>query len=232
MTCMAAWPVLGRCLLSCALASALLCAASARGRAQAEPAPTRDALPTPRAEPSHRVDEESADARVRRARERLAREPQAEDVVAAALAEFDAGAGNPQAVARRARRAGWVPRITAGMRRGQGLDYATYQGDTGRLEQSTDDDLTLYAALTFELDRVVFRSEEVGLLRERRAAQDARAERAETVLTLYYERQRALLELTLQGPSPERELAVAYSTARLDAFTNGAFTRMIRASRP
>lgn len=175
---------------------------------------------------------EPAVARQRLVRERLAREPRVEDVVAAALASFDAGACDPQAVARRARRAGWVPRLTAGLRRGQGLDYATYQGDTGRLEQSTDDDLTLYAALTFELDRVVFRSEEVGLLRERRSAQDARAERAEAVLALYYERQRALIELVLQGAAPERELKVAYSTARLDAFTNGAFTRMLRASDP
>jgi hypothetical protein len=45
-------------------------------------------------------------------------------------------------------------------------------------------------------------------------------------------RQRALIELVLQGASPERELKVAYSTARLDAFTNGAFTRMLRASDP
>ena len=88
------------------------------------------------------------------------------------------------------------------------------------------------AALTFELDRVVFRSEEVGLLRERRSAQDARTERAEAVLALYYARQRTLLELELQGPSPQRELDLAYSTARLDAFTNGAFTRMIRAPAP
>jgi hypothetical protein len=174
--------------------------------------------------------EAAAAARLRLAHAHLAREPRVEDVVAAALAAFDAGSGDPQAVAARARRAGWVPRLTAGVRRGQGLDYASYQGDTGRLEQSTDGDLTLYAALTFELDRVVFRSEEVGLLRERRAAQQARVERAEAVLALYYERQRALLELAEHGDSPERSLALAYSTARLDAFTNGEFTRMIRAS--
>ena len=160
--------------------------------------------------------------------QRYAREPSVEQVIAAALAH--APAARADALASRARSAGWVPSVALRARRGQGVDLSHALADEAQL--STDDDLTLEAALTFDLDRVVFRSEEVALARQAQAEADARAARVRNVIALYFERRRLQLERDLAGNAdPRRAIRIAELDALLNVFTNGAFGRMIAAAR-
>jgi hypothetical protein len=133
-------------------------------------------------------------------------------------------------LASRARLAGWVPRVGVRARRGQGVDLAASQtADAEALRLSTGDDLTLEASLTFELDRVVFRSEEVALAREQRAEAIAGAARVHDVIALYFERRRLQLERDLGAPpSPARSARIAEIETLLDIFTRGEFRRMMR----
>jgi hypothetical protein len=160
---------------------------------------------------------------------RYAHEPSVERVVDAAVRA--AGNGNASALAERARTAGWVPRVGLRARRGVTVDLASEQEpEEQSVRLSTDDDLTLEASLVFELDRVVFRSEEVALAREARAERQARAERVREVIALYFERRRLQLERDLgAAPSAEAQARIAEIEALLDVFTNGEFRRMMRA---
>jgi hypothetical protein len=65
------------------------------------------------------------------------------------------------------------------------------------LKLSTDDDLTLEAALTFDLGRVVFAREEVAIARQAHAERADTAERVREVIALYFERRRLQVERDL-----------------------------------
>ena len=165
---------------------------------------------------------------LRAALQRYAREPSIERVIEAVLA----GAPEPRAdaLASRARTAGWVPTLALRARRGQGVDLSDAFADQAQL--STDDDLTLEAALTFELDRLVFRSEEVALSRQAQSEADARSARVRNAIALYFERRRLQLERDLSASAdPRRAVRIVEIEALLNVFTNGAFGRMIAASR-
>jgi hypothetical protein len=174
---------------------------------------------------------EPTQAAVRAALARYAREPSVERVVRAAVRA--AGRDKTGALAARARSAGWVPRVGLRARRGQTVDLASSQSsDEQALRLSTDDDLTLEASLTFELDRVVWRSEEVALAREARAERQARGDRVREVIALYFERRRLQLERDLGAPPSVATAArIAEIEALLDVFTNGAFQRMMARAR-
>lgn len=200
----------------------ILCCPS-RGSAQEDALP-RSGPPSASAPPARQI----APDELRAALQRYAREPSVERVIAAALAH--GSEPRADALASRARTAGWVPRVTFRARRGQGVDLSHALSD--ELDFSTDDDLTLEAALTFELDRVVFRSEEVALARQAHAEGEARSKRVREVVALYFERRRLQLERDLAGSAdPRRNVRIAELEALLDVFTNGAFSRMIAASR-
>ena len=170
-----------------------------------------------------------SEGELRAALQRYAREPSVASVVQAALQ--NAPKPRAEALASRARTAGWVPTVALRARRGQGVDLSHALTEDA-LDASTDNDLTLEAALTFQLDRVVFRSEEVALARQGLAEADARTTRARTVIALYFERRRLQLERDLAGNGdPRRSIRIAELEALLDVFTNGAFGRMIAASR-
>jgi hypothetical protein len=171
------------------------------------------------------------EAAVRAALARYAHEPRVDDLVRAA--DRALSGGRAEEIAARARTAGWVPRVGLRARRGLGVDLASSQTeDEEALRLSTDDDLVLEASLTFELDRVVFRSEEVALSRERRAEEQVRAARLREVVALYFERRRLQLERDLGAPgSAARGMRIAEIETLLDIFTNGAFRRMMRDTR-
>jgi hypothetical protein len=192
-----------------------------------DPDPNEVRTPSARAERNPRLSPAPTRAAVEAALARYADEPSVERVVRAALRA--AGRDQAGALAARARSAGWVPRVALRARRGQTVDLASSQSaDEEALRLSTDDDLTLEAALTFELDRVVFRGEEVALAREARAERLARAERAREVIALYFERRRLQLERDLGA---EASVAASTRIAEIDAllavFTNGEFERMM-----
>ena len=184
----------------------------------------RPANPSPLARASRQV----SAADVQRALARYAHEPKIDAVVRVALRHISHV--DTEALASRARTAGWVPSLRVGARRGQGVDLSSSVDDAVRL--STDDDLTLSASLTFDLDRVVFRREEVALARTAATERNARDERIEKVVHLYFLRRRLQLERDLGvGDRLGHAVEIARIEAMLDAFTEGAFGRMMNASR-
>jgi len=112
----------------------------------------------------------------------------------------------------RARLSGWVPSVGLKARRGQAVDLAS-SSDEDALKLSTDDDLTLEAALTFDLGRVVFAREEVAIARQVQAERERTAEREREVIALYFERRRLQVERDLliekaaarEQPAPNEE---------------------------
>jgi len=161
-----------------------------------------------------------------------AHEPSVERVVAAALRAAELSPARAREAARRARLSGWLPTARAGIRRGTGRDLALQTTDLlDRTNLSTDDSLSVDAALIFRLDRLVFAREEVPLLREERALAEERDALVRDVVHLYFERRRLQLERDLLGRrAPAETVRIAELTALLDALTHGAFTR--RSSRP
>jgi hypothetical protein len=157
------------------------------------------------------------------------REPRVWQLVKAALRFADADPDRARAMASRARMAGWVPALKLAVRRGLTRDLSEYQTlETDRTNLSTDHDLVLEASLTFDLARLVFDHDEIALAREQRKAVQARAELARAVVALYFERRRLQLERDLlDGADLVRAVRIAELEALLDAFTDGAFRRMI-----
>lgn len=158
--------------------------------------------------------------------QRYAHEPSVEQVVSAALRVTPPE--RAEALASRARSAGWVPRVGLRARRGQAIDLSSADSAADALRLKSNDDLTLEANLFFELDRVVFRREEVALARQERAEHQDRGAIVHDVILLYFERRRLQLERDLSGEvTPAREIRIAEIEALLDAFTKGEFRRMI-----
>lgn len=164
---------------------------------------------------------------------RYATEPRVEDVVREALlARGGDDAQRLASMASRARLRGLIPNLELGARRGQGVDLrpSTSAADVEGVKLSTDDDLVLEATLRFELGRLLFTDEEVGIAREARATQGTRAELVRQIVELYFRRKRLLLERDLRGRTDiDHEVRIAEAEALLDAFTNGAFQRMMGA---
>jgi hypothetical protein len=156
-----------------------------------------------------------------------AHEPTVERVVAAALHAAELSPSRAREAAQRARLSGWLPTARAGIRRGTGRDLALQTTDLlDRTNLSTDDSLSVDAALVFRLDRLVFAREEVPLLREERALAEERDALVRDVVHLYFERRRLQLERDVLGRrSPAETVRIAELTALLDTLTRGAFTR-------
>ncbi len=157
------------------------------------------------------------------------REPRVATLVAVALRVAAADPQKAAEMASRARLAGLAPTLRLAVRRGLNRDLSETQTfETDRYDLSTDDDLVLEGSLTFDLGRLVFEHDEIALAREQREAVRARREVAGAVVGLYFERRRLQLERELLGGADlKREVRIAELEALLDAFTDGAFRRMI-----
>lgn len=167
--------------------------------------------------------------RIEAALYRYRHEPSIERVLEDALATGARDPARARDAIDRARLRGLVPTARAGIRRGQAIDLrGLTDGDGGNV--STDDDLMVEASLVFELDRLVFAPEEVGLLRELRALEAEQLELVRTIIALYFERRRLQLERDLLGRRDlVRAMRILEAEALLDVFTAGAFTRMMGA---
>lgn len=133
-------------------------------------------------------------------------------------------------LARRARLTGLVPQLRVSVERGLQQDLSSSTTSTvDRTHTALGDDLSLSAALTFELDHLVFAPDEVRLLSvERWLAGDQRKLIQEAV-KLFYQRRRLLRERALtQAPDGELDDSIAEVEALLDGVTNGAFGRARR----
>jgi hypothetical protein len=160
---------------------------------------------------------------------RYAAEPQVAEVVKAALRAEQRDPARFAEMASRARLRGLVPHLDLGARRGQGVDLRWTTADQLDTHNTTADDLLLFATLRFDLDRLLFASEEVTIAREARFERQAQHELVRQVVHLYYLRRRLLLERDLRGEQRlGQQLRIAEVEAMLEAFTDGAFGRMIR----
>lgn len=160
---------------------------------------------------------------------RYAAEPQVGEVVAAAV---QAARGDPQRFADMTSRARWrglIPHLDVGARRGQGVDLRWTTADQLDTQNTTADDLLLFATLRFDLGRLLFAAEELGVEREGRYERQAQHELIRQVVRLYFLRRRLQLERDLEGEqSLSQQLRIAEVEAMLEAFTDGAFGRMLR----
>jgi hypothetical protein len=162
---------------------------------------------------------------------RYAHEPSATTVVSAALRAQRRDPRRFAELVRRARLRGLVPELDLGARRGQGVDLRSATTDQFGMHLTTVDDLTLYATLRFDLGRLVFAREELGIAREERFAREAQDALVRQVVHVYFLRRRLMLERDLRGRIElGRELRIAEAEALLDTFTDGFFGRMISAS--
>jgi hypothetical protein len=130
-----------------------------------------------------------------------------------------------RALARRARLAALLPQLRLRADRGLQQDLSlSSTAASDRTNTSLGDDLSFGAALTFDLDRLVFAPEEVRLLSvERWLVADQRKIVAE-VVRLYFQRRRLLREqASARAPDPELSEAIRELEALLDAFTAGGF---------
>jgi hypothetical protein len=207
----------------------LLALAACWGSAARADPPAADSGEPPELETSETLELSKLEPeQIRELLARYAQEPSAQQVVEAALRAAD---GDPERFASMLSRARWrglLPNILLGARRGQGVDLRTTLADVDGDRFTSGDDLVLSATLRFELGRLLFADEEVSITREARAARSARLELARSVIHWYFVRRRLQLERdALQRSSIARELRIAEIEALLDAFTNGAFGRMI-----
>jgi hypothetical protein len=157
-----------------------------------------------------------------------AHEPSIERVVAATLRFAERSPEQFADMSARARLRALIPHVDLGVRRGQGIDLRWTPADEIAGNRATADDMTLFATLRFDLDRLLFTSEEVSIAREGRFAHDARYALVRKVVHVYFLRRRLLLERDmLGGTSIAQLLRIQETEALLDAFTDGAWKRML-----
>jgi hypothetical protein len=159
-------------------------------------------------------------------------EPKVELVVAAALKAAQHDPAKYAAMAGRARLRGLLPHLDLGARRGQGIDLRWTPTEDLEAHRTTADDVTLFATLRFDLDRLMFTGEEVSIAREARNARHAEQQLIRAVVHVYFLRRRLMLERDLlAGSSISQQLRISEAEALLDAFTDGAFQRMLTNSK-
>lgn len=150
-------------------------------------------------------------------------EPDVEDVVAAVLRHAEIDPARAAGAMERARLAGLLPTVRAGLRQGTGYDFLSRQSDTtGTTSLTGSQDLAFIGQLTFRLDRLLYAPDERSLLRESRAAAERRLELIAEVVRLYYERRRLLVEIDLTGETDvEREARIAEIDALFGVLSGG-----------
>jgi len=162
---------------------------------------------------------------------RYAHEPKVDELVTAALRAQRHDPDHWDTMVSRARLRGLLPHLDLGARRGQGIDLRWTPAEDLTAHRTTADDVTLFATLRFDLDRLLFAPEEVSVQREARFARHAQHELVRAVVRVYFLRKRLLLERDLLGGSSiAQQLRIEEAEALLDAFTGGAFRRMLRQS--
>ncbi len=133
----------------------------------------------------------------------------------------------------RARLRGLVPQIRVGGRVRKGNNFLQVQADdSGRLNLSSDEQLTLDVELRFSLDRLLYDQAEPALRRERAERNERRRKDRERIIELYSEWVHLNAARDHLGEVPLQHHAhINLVAARLNLFTEGAFFRMLRSSR-
>ena len=204
-------------------AEPLLYAAGDRGlfiaRVEPEAAPPAAALPAPEA--------------------READEPSVLQVQMAAIRHLDLAPERVRALQRGLRRRGWLPTFElrgaygGGRRRQHDYDEA-YTYDAARLffdrQEERSRDFAVSTLLAWDLGDLAYHPESIDLSKEAREIIELRDDVLDEVTQLYFERQRALLELASEPTPPADEAArlrlrADELAAGLDAWTGGWWSR-------
>jgi hypothetical protein len=139
----------------------------------------------------------------------------------------------------RVRLAGWLPELRLLVERKFGrtesVDLGTASDPTALAPVGIDssNDVRYQARATWDLAKIVFNPDEIGIEVQALRAADARREIEAVVIRLYFERRRLKVESLgaddWDMPSGfRRDLRIAEVEAELDALTGGAFTRLAR----
>jgi hypothetical protein len=129
---------------------------------------------------------------------------------------------------RRARLAGALPRVQVRARRvAEDKRHAEEMNAGLRHRGTAEQALLLEAQIQFDLGKLVYGADSVAWGREAREREERRYRRVREIVTVYYERQRLILEaMTHLEPDPMLELRLVEVEAMLDALTHGAFSRL------
>jgi len=172
---------------------------------------------------SHAHAQDVSASEVRAALARQPGEPDVHEVVSAVLRHSGVDPARADAAMERARLAGLLPMVRAGLRQGTGYDFLTRQTDaSGTSSLTGTQDLAFIGQLTFRLDRLLYAADERSLLRESRAAAERRLELISEVVRLYFERRRMLVEIALTGETDvEHEARIAEIDALFEVLSGG-----------
>lgn len=136
------------------------------------------------------------------------------------------GPAQVRELARRARLRGLVPQLRLSADRGLRQNLSSTTTVQTREIEAVGDDLSFSASLTFDFDRLVFADEEVRLLSIARWLEGDLRKLLAEVVRLYFQRRRLVREQqSANAPDPELADAIRETTALLDAYTDGAFSR-------
>ncbi len=167
----------------------------------------------------------------------LLEEPTIERVHRAALAHLALRPERIGRMARDVRRRGWLPiasfRVARELDRnvGRDSDEVFLSGAVRHLNDSDSDrseDLELSLTFSWDLGDLAYHPEEIDISREAREVIELRDDILDEITQLYFDRRRALAQLTAIGDSAGAEveslrLRVAELTAGIDAWTGGWF---------
>ncbi len=155
-----------------------------------------------------------------------AAEPSVDRVVEAVLRHRRGDPDRMRSAMRRARRSGWLPRVTLEVSRGQQRDWWWQRREASGEAQraSNDEELRFEVALRFDLSRILYAPEEGTLLARERAWRMEREALIRSVVDLYFERRRLLMEVELFGVGGAEALArIEAIEAWLRWLSGGAF---------
>jgi hypothetical protein len=149
-------------------------------------------------------------------------------LLAAALERSGLSSHEVDDARRRARLAGALPKVQVRARRvAEDKRHAEEMNAGLRHRGTAEQALLLEAQIQFDLGRLVYGADSVAWGREAREREERRHRRVREIVTVYYERQRLLLEaMTHLEPDPMLDLRVVEAEAMLDALTHGAFSRL------
>jgi hypothetical protein len=136
-------------------------------------------------------------------------------------------------LARRARLAGLAPELRVSVERGFDQDLTSSSSSSAdSMRAAVGDELRFAAALTFDLDRLLFAPEEVRLLSVERWLASDRRKLVSEVVRLYFQRRRLLREQAdARAPDDDLVDSIREVEALIDALTGGEFAAALARAR-
>ncbi len=163
--------------------------------------------------------------------DRIAGEPTVESLTVAAVREAELSPERMRSWMRRVRLAPLLPQVSVRLDRGVQYDESWDDGPTGEKRSvDTDDDTGWRVQATWDLGRLLFEPNEIGVAREGMNLVELRHEVLREIVRLYFERRRLQVEAVLEPDAPAeravaREARIREIESAIDAMTGGAMSR-------